>query len=257
MHTRKFFTTMAAAGAFVALAAGPAAAAHEGTSYEGTLSEMNGSGGSGNVTVTVADDGETVGVALSASGLNLDGPHAMHIHGILEGDEIQASACPTMEADADGDGVIDTAEGIPMYGGIQVSLTTEGDTSPDSALAVERFPTGTQFDYNRTGIAIPEPVKPNIDKVHVVVHGLDENGNGTLDMDQETRSSLTDDLPREGTAPALCGELTAVAGGPLQTGGGGTADGGINNAGAAGLGVLALGGLGLAMKRRRTASEDV
>lgn len=252
---RKTLTTLAAAGAALLIATGPAAAAHEGTSYTGTLSELNGSGGSGEVTVTVSDDGDSFDVDMAASGLNLDGPHAMHIHGIVEGDEVSASACPTMEADADGDGVIDVAEGVPFYGGIQVSLTTEGDTSPDSALAVERYPAGTTFDYSRDGITIPDPIKPNIDKLHVVVHGLDENGNGTLDLDQETRSSLTDDLPREGTAPALCGELTAVAAGPVQTGGGGTADTGINGAAAAGLGLVALGGL-FAGRRRHTAKTN-
>lgn len=252
---RKTLTTLAAAGAALLIATGPAAAAHEGTSYTGTLSELNGSGGSGEVTVTVSEDGESFGVDLDASGLNLDGPHAMHIHGIVEGDDVQASACPTMEADADGDGVIDVAEGVPFYGGIQVSLTTEGDTSPDSALAVERYPAGTDFEYYRDGITIPDPIKPNIDKLHVVVHGLDENGNGTLDLDQEIRSSLTDDLPREGTAPALCGELTAVAAGPVQTGGGGTADTGINGAAAAGLGVVALGGL-FAGRRRHVAESN-
>lgn len=251
---RKTLTTLATAGAALMLAVGPAAADHEGTSYTGTLDELNGSGGSGEVTVTVSDDGDTFAVDLDADGLNLDGPHAMHIHGIVDGDEVQASACPTMDADADGDGVVDVVEGIPFYGSIQVSLTTEGDTSADSALAVERYPAGTSIDYYRDGIAIPDAVKPNIDKVHVVVHGLDENGNGMLDMDQETRSSLTDDFPREGTAPALCGELTAAAAGPVQTGGGGTADTGINGAAAAGLGLVALGGLFIG--RRRTATDQ-
>ncbi len=244
---RKALTTMAAAGAVLLIATGPASA--EGTSYTGTLSELNGSGGSGSVTVTLSDDGETLAVDLDADGLNLDGPHAMHIHGIVEGDDVTASACPTMDADANADGVVDTPEGVPFYGGIQVSLTTEGDTSPESALAVERFPAGTSIDYSRDMIAIPDAIMGNIDKVHVVVHGVDENDNGMLDLDQEIRSPLTDDLPREGTLPALCGELTAAADGPVQTGGGGTADTGVNGAAAAGLGLLAV--AGLAVGRRR------
>lgn len=248
---RKSLTTMALAGAALLIATGPASAAHEGTSYEGTLSELNASGGSGDAYITVSEDGETFEVAVNATGLNLDGPHAMHIHGVLEGDEIQASACPTMDDDANDDGVLDVAEGVPLYGGIQVSLTTEGDTSPDSALAVERFPAGTEIEYLRAEIDIPDNVKPAIDKVHVVVHGIDENGNGTLDMDQEERSSLTDDLPREATAPALCGELTAVASGAVQTGGGGTADtGGVDTAALAGLGLVGLAGLAITRRRR-------
>lgn len=250
---RRTLTTMAAAGAALLIATGPAAAVHEGTSYTGTLSELNGSGGSGSVTVTVSEDGETFAVDLDADGLDLDGPHAMHIHGIVDGDDVMASACPTMDADANADGVVDVVEGVPFYGGIQVSLTTEGDTSPDSGLAVERYPAGTSIDYSRDMIAIPDAVKPNIDKVHVVVHGVDENGNGVLDLDQQVRSSLTDDLPREGTLPALCGELTATATGPVQTGGGGTADTGGNGAAAAGLGLLAVAGLAVG---RHRATDD-
>lgn len=44
------------------------------------------------------------------------------------------------------------AEGLPKYGPIAISLTTRGDTSPASALAVKRFstaPKGT-LRYDRT-----------------------------------------------------------------------------------------------------------
>ena len=169
--------------------------------YEGRLQPLNDSGATGSVEITVSADGETMSVDLDATGFNLDGPHAMHIHGIVNGDDVSASACPTAADDADGDGVVDVVEGVPRYGSVQVSLTTEGDTSPDSALAVERYPAGVTVDYQRDGIPIPDALKPNLGKLHVVVHGLDENGNGMLDLDQETRSSLTDDLPRGGHRP--------------------------------------------------------
>jgi len=201
-----------------------ASAGHEGAVYKANLTELNNSGGSGNGTLTVSEDGETMTVQINASGLNLDGPHAMHIHGIVDGDNVSASTCPTMADDANGDGVLTVLEGAPKYGGVQVSLTTAGDTSADSALAVERYPSGTAVNYNRAGIDIPDVLKPNLSKVHFVIHGLDENGNGTLDLDQTERSSLTDDLPREGTAPVLCGTLTVQAGGIIQTGAGGLAE---------------------------------
>ncbi len=240
----KYFSALAAGGAAALMLATPAFAAHEGSSYSGTLTELNGSGGSGKTTITVSEDGETMTVKLDATGLNLDGPHAMHIHGLVDGETVSASACPTMADDADGDGVLTVAEGAPKYGGIQVSLTTTGDTSPESGLAVDRFPAGTTVTYERSGIAIPAAVKPNLGKLHVVMHGIDENGNGTLDLDQTERSSLTADLPREATAPALCGTLTAVATGAIQTGAGGTAtdDGGNSSTGLA-LGAAAAAGL--------------
>lgn len=222
---KKLLATTAAGAAATMLIASPAAADHEGAVYTGTLSELNGSGASGEATLTVSEDGETLYVEIEGDGFNLDGPHAMHLHGIVEDDEVLASTCPTMDDDADGDGVLTVLEGAPKYGAVQLSLTTEGDTSPDSALAVDRFPAGTSIDYSRDAIPIPDVLKPNLGMLHVVVHGIDENGNGELDLDQEERSSLTDDLPREGTAPALCGTLAIQPGGPIQTGAGGLATG--------------------------------
>lgn len=247
---RKLLTLAVSGALFLAMTALPALADHEGATYTGTLSELNSSGGSGDVYIEVSEDGESITVELAASGLNLDGPHAMHIHGIVDGETVTASSCPTMDADANGDGVVDVVEGVPFYGGVQVSLTTEGDTSPDSGLAVERYPAGTSIDYSRATIDLPDPLKPNIDKLHVVVHGVDENGNGTLDLDQTERSTLSDDLPREGTLPALCGVLTAQAAGPVQTGGGGTA--GMN---AAPLLISGLALLGFAAVGSRRATD--
>ncbi|MEZ5182235.1 MAG: CHRD domain-containing protein [Acidimicrobiales bacterium] len=253
---RKITAAVAATSAAGLLFAAPVSAAHEGTVYTADLQELNGSGASGTATLTVSDDGETMSIQVDARNLNLDGPHAQHIHGIVDGMTVSASACPTMADDADGDGVLTVAEGLPEYGDIQTSLTTEGDTSPDSGLAVERFPSGTSISYSRTGIEIPDALKPELGKLHVVVHGIDENGNGKLDMDQEERSSLTDDLPREATAPALCGTLAAQAGGPVQTGAGGTAtdvpsSGSSDRTGAVVVGVAAAAAGAVALRSRR------
>lgn len=219
-----------------------ASAGHEGSVYKANLVELNSSGGSGTGTLTVSEDGETMRIQVNASGLNLDGPHAMHIHGIVDGDTVSASTCPTMADDANGDGVLTVLEGAPKYGAVQVSLTTSGDTSAESVLAVERFPAGTAINYDRSGIAIPAALKPELSKVHFVIHGLDENGNGTLDLDQTERSSLTDDLPREATAPVLCGTLTVQAQGPVQTGAGGLAtdDSSSTTVAFAGLGIAGI-----------------
>lgn len=171
---------------------------------------------------------------------------------------VSASMCPGPDADADGDGVIDTAEGQPDYGAVKVSLTTEGDSTDASALAVDRFMTGTSFEYSRAGIPIPAELQGQIGKTAIVVHGLDENGNGTLDMDQEERSSLDPSLPREATAPALCGELAAAPGGPIQTGAGGTAaEGSSNMMLGLGGGLAGLTAVGLATLAYRRRQEDL
>jgi hypothetical protein len=167
---KKTLSVLATAALGVSMLAVPALAAHEGTTYSGTLNELNDSGATGNGTIEVSEDGETMTVSVTASGLAElnDGEggqigHAMHLHGIFNGDSLDedpndlfaASSCPDASFDEDGDGVVSVAEGAPAYGGVQVSLTTEGDTSGDSALAVDRFPVGTSIDYTRD-IEIPE-----------------------------------------------------------------------------------------------------
>lgn len=243
---------LAAAALLLTALGGTAEAVHEGAVYTADLGELNNSGATGQARIEVAEDGNTMTIVVTASGLNLNGPHAMHLHGIVNGEDVSASTCPTMADDADGDGVLTVAEGGPKYGGVQLSLTTSGDTSAESALAVDRFPSGTTVSYSRAGIPIPDNLKPNLAKLHVVVHGIDENGNGMLDLDQTERSSLTDDLPREATAPALCGTFAAAVTGPVQTGAGGTAETGS----ATGEIALVMAGVaalaGVAIVRRRT-----
>ena len=66
----------------------------------------------------------------------------MHIHG----KEQALAECPSLAAAGD-DGLIDTLDGLPAYGGILVSLTTEGGTGAaldGDALALDRFPVATR-----------------------------------------------------------------------------------------------------------------
>lgn len=256
---KKSLSVLATAAMGVSMLAGPAFAAHEGTAYSGDLTELNNSGATGSAYIEVSEDGDTMTVSVDASSLDLDFVHAMHIHGIYEGDlsdapadgEFAASSCPTMADDADGDGVLTVAEGAGKYGGVLVSLTTEGDTSPDSALAVERYPAGTSIDYTRE-IEIPSAMKDELSKVHIVVHATDVDDNGDETNDDGKKSSLNEELPVDATAPALCGTLTAVSAGQVDTGAGGTATD-TNSALALGLGGIALAGA-VALRRRGLSS---
>ncbi|MBD8079055.1 CHRD domain-containing protein [Cellulosimicrobium arenosum] len=235
--------------------AGPAAAAD---TTQGELSPvpLNGADASGTAMVWV--DGTTLTVEFEAEGLLADSPHAAHIH--------YAGAarheCPAASDDADGDGTITTTEGGPAYGSVQVSLTTEGDTSPDSALAVDRFDaaSGGDITYQRGSIEVTQEVADALadGEAAVVVHGVDYDGDGMYGGDK--MSDLDPSLPAEATDPALCGIMTVsqmaeMPEGGVQTGSGSTA--GVENVGliAGGAAALIAGGALLVRTRRSARAE--
>ena len=76
--------------------------------------------------------------------------------------------------DTNGDFRLTTAEGLPTYGDIAVSLTKFGPTDPGSGLDVDRFPTAPR---------------------------------GKIDFDSAGASELNPDLPAEAPDTAVCGVL--------------------------------------------------
>ena len=202
--TKALALTAATASLALGLSA-PAGAAHGDEYYEGytgTLDSLNDSGVTGTVDIDLLTDNRA-NITIELAGLAPDLPHAQHLHGTIT----EANVCPPPSADTDEDGFVSVVEGVPFYGGIQTSLTTEGDTSADSALAVERFPVSEDgtFTYQRT-IEVADDVDTYLGNLHVVIHGVDINGNGAYDFDNGP-SSLTDDLPLEATIPAACGTI--------------------------------------------------
>ena len=122
------------------------------------------------------------------------------------------SECPTLAADKDGEGLVNTAEGLPSYGPIRVSLTTRGDTSPASALAVNRFPVADSsglLRYERD-LTVSGKVARNLGKFAIVQHGVDLNHNGRYDFRSAGASELDPSLPQEATIPANCGVIDRV-----------------------------------------------
>ena len=108
------------------------------------------------------------------------------------------SECPTLAADQNGDGLINTVEGLPSYGPIAVSFTTTGDTSPSSGLAVDRFPVanpGGSVNYKRT-FEVSDEVAENLGDFAIVQHGVDLNGNGGYDFEAAAASELAPSLPQ-------------------------------------------------------------
>ena len=202
-------------------------ASTEGTvELQAKLHQLNRSGARGTATATVT--GTTIdSFTLTARGLTPDGPHATHIHY----GETAENECPTMgdatERRTDGSRRLTTSDGVPSYGPIVVTLTTEpGGTTPGDALDLVNAPmskggflsysrTGIEFTdvagtgYGATGTGTAEQIAESIRAGEgvVVVHGVDYNGNGTYDFDSAGASDLTSAAPAEATDPALCGVL--------------------------------------------------
>ena len=200
------------------LGTGPASAhdEHHGTSrtqiLHAKLTELNNSDARGWATAVVSD--KIRHIEVHASGLTPDAPHAQHIHYGLQA----LHECPTLVLDKNGDGRLTTSEGVPAYGGVLVSLTTNGDTSPASVLAVPRFPVADdgRISYSRNNIEIA-PVagagsrQQILDAIKrgegvVVIHGIDYDHSGTYNLSKGA-SDLDPSLPAEATDPALCGVL--------------------------------------------------
>lgn len=167
------------------------------------LNSLNNSGVQGRA--SVESRGRWLDVQIDARGLAKGLPHAQHIHFGAQA----AHECPTAALDADHDFRLTTAEGVPAYGPVRVSLTTRGDTSPDSALAVDRFPTAPNghehYDrQTRTQRAVARAIRRG--EGVVVIHGVDYNDNGEYDF-SAGKSELDPSLPAEATDPATCGVL--------------------------------------------------
>jgi hypothetical protein len=198
---------------------GPASAhddEHQGTSrtqiLHAKLTELNNSGAQGWAVAAVSD--KIRRIVVHASGLTPDAPHAQHIHYGLQA----LHECPTLALDANKDGRLTTSEGVPAYGGVLVSLTTSGDTSPGSVLAVPRYPVADDgtISYSRSNIEFA-PVagagsrQQILDAIKrgegvVVIHGVDYDHSGTYNSSKGA-SDLDPTLPAEVTDPALCGVL--------------------------------------------------
>ncbi|HET9861785.1 MAG TPA: hypothetical protein VFQ19_18580 [Nocardioidaceae bacterium] len=223
------------------------------------LDELNGSGANATASITSNADGSLT-VDITGSGFTPNAPHAQHIHGSPTGNFF----CPTASADKNGDGQVATEEGVAQYGGVMVSLTTKGDASADSGLAVDRMPVADasgNLDYQRTIPAsdIPEGVAENLANLHIVQHGLDVNGNDKYDLEALGESVFAkslglDGIPEEATNPATCGEVAPA--GAVETGAGSTS-GAENVPLMAFGGVALLGSAGALAMRRRLAESGV
>src|ERR687898_1017254 len=170
--------------------------------FKANLNPLNRSGSDG--TAILHKEGGKLDTKIYSTGLAPNLPHAQHIHGFKQA----VSECPTLAASGR-DNLITTAEGLPSYGPIQVSLTTRGDTSPASALAVNRFPVANAkgtVEYERT-FSVSADVAKNLGDFAIVQHGVDLNHNGRYDFKSAGKCELDPSLPQRATLPATCGVI--------------------------------------------------
>src|ERR687890_2905862 len=174
----------------------------QGEHFKAELNPLNRSGAEGHAMLE-KEGNKKVATEIHTKGLAPKLPHAQHIHGFKKA----VSECPTL-ALSGRDNLITTVEGVPAYGPIQVSLTTTGDTSPKSGLAVDRFPVANAngtVEYERT-LMVSANVAKNLGKKAIVQHGVDLNDNGKYDF-QAGKSEFDPSLPQEATIPATCGVI--------------------------------------------------
>lgn len=173
--------------------------------FKANLTQLNKSGSSG--TATIVLNGDTAQINANVTGVLANAPHAQHLHWAADA----SHTCPSATAQTNG-GLLTTADAIPQYGAVDVSLTTSGDTSANSALAVKRFPTPTNssYSYSRTITLTSAQVQHLTSGQYVfVVHGVDGNNDGKYDG--SAKSSLDKSLPLEATAPTACGVVEAAS----------------------------------------------
>lgn len=250
-------TLLALPAAAVMLFAVPTAAFAD-ESVQVKLDALNNSGASGTATLTATGNGD-LKISIRSKGMVPNSPHAQHLHGAVNSMDFH---CPPMSADKDGNGFVSTEEGLPSYGDIFISLTSKGDTTKASGLAVDRFPVADgegNLSYERT-IEVDDATVEGLKNLHIVQHGLDLNDNGEYDA-EAGQSSLDPSLPLEATAPATCGmvegsNIKDLPEGGVETGDGSTA--GVESAGLIGLGgaSLAAAAGGLVLMRRRAATAQ-
>ena len=228
---------------------------HQASSVTVMIKPLVGENARGTATLTPTKNGG-LRVELHVSDMVPGQPHAQHIHGDTTGKEF---FCPGADRDNDGDGFLTVEEGLPDYGNIHISLTTKGDTSPKSGLAVDRMPVADadgNVSYQRTLSAddLPEGTLEQLDHLHIVQHGVDANDNDEYDLDALGESSFAKSLgvkasPEEATNAATCGMVTPSGG--VETGGGDPSHAAVDGAGLAGAGAVLLTAAGAVLVARR------
>lgn len=180
--------------------------------YVARLAALNttvtGQKAAGEATFTIKGDSLTI--AVNASGVPKDIEHWQHFHGFTDG---RAAACPTPSADANHDGIIDVVEtgaaaGTTMvpFSGDPVSMDVPHGTYPKASA------TGTLQYRETVSLSALEAAfakafdgqKLDLDRRVVFIHGIP-----AASKLQASVASLGP-IPAQVTLPIACGKITRV-----------------------------------------------
>jgi len=162
----------------------------------------------GEATFTISGDSLTI--AVNASGLPKDIEHWQHFHGFIDG---RQATCPTKAADADGDGIIDVVEtgasaGTTMvpFSGDPVSMDVPHGTYPKAS---EKGTLQYQQTVSLSGLQAAfaktfDGQKLDLDRRVVFIHGIP-----AASKLQSSVASLGP-IPAQVTLPIACGKITRV-----------------------------------------------
>jgi hypothetical protein len=192
-----------------AVAGEPAATPDRTVVLQAQLTPVNGTGVTGQVRLFLR--GSTITrIQITGAGFSPDGPHLQALHVRQDAHQF----CANLSQDADGDGRISSREGSAAYGSAVTALTTSGDTSLHSLLAIDRAPIADagRLSYARGNISlsdgtdIAEALRAG--RGVIVISGVDYDGDGGYNTSDVAGSSDIDPaFPAEVTDPAACGVL--------------------------------------------------
>ena len=132
--------------------------------YRATLSPLNASGVGGIAIFKI--QGAVLRSVVPVHGLEAGQVHMQHIHGMVDG---SLATCPPPSADANGDGLISFAEGLPFYGPVLLPLRPYPTANAGGSVNTRQMFSGAQL------AALMLDNVPLTNRV-VVVHGMTVNG---------------------------------------------------------------------------------